>query len=198
MWLIAGLGNPGRRYEGTRHNIGFRVIDELGRRHIPSAFRSKFGGEALTGLIGINKVLLLKPMEFMNKSGFALQRAVQFHDVSPEQILVIHDELDLPPAQLRIKSGGGHGGNNGLRSIIDQLGTRDFQRIRMGIGKPDKKNVEGDSSEISGADYVLSPFSSAEQRDIEEAISRAADAVETVLTSGIPAAMNNFNGVSPS
>lgn len=193
MWLIAGLGNPGRRYEGTRHNIGFRVIDELARRHIGSAFRSKFGGEALTGLIGINKVLLLKPMEFMNKSGFAVQRAVQFHDVSPEQILVIHDELDLPPAQIRVKSGGGHGGNNGLRSIIDQLGTRDFQRIRMGIGKPDKQ-----STEISGADYVLSPFSSAEQRDINEAVSRASDAIETVLTSGIPAAMNNFNGVSPS
>ena len=193
MWLIVGLGNPGRRYEATRHNVGFRVIDELQRRHMPSGFRSKFGGEAVSGFIGTQKVLLLKPMEFMNKSGFAIQRAAQFHEVSPEHILVIHDELDLPPAQLRLKSGGGHGGNNGLRSIIDQLGSRDFQRIRLGIGKPDKT-----AGDMSGADYVLSGFAGAEAKDMDEAVHRAADAAEAILASGMSAAMNNFNGVSPS
>ncbi len=193
MWLIAGLGNPGRRYESTRHNVGFLVLDELQRRHMQSAFRSKFGGESVSGLISGINVVLLKPMEFMNKSGFAVQRAAQFHDVSPEKILVIHDELDLPPAQLRLKSGGGHGGNNGLRSIIEQLGSADFQRLRLGIGKPDK-NVPGPS----GADYVLSAFTSGEQKDIDQAVQRAADAAEAVLVSGMQAAMSNFNGVSPS
>lgn len=196
MWLIAGLGNPGRRYEMTRHNVGFRVIDELQRRHMQSGFQTKFGGEAVTGLINNERVLLIKPMEFMNKSGFAIQRASQFHDVPPEKILVIHDELDLPPARLRLKSGGGHGGNNGLRSIIDQLGSRDFLRIRLGIGKPLKES--GEAGEGSGANYVLSKFSANEERDIDDAIKRAADAAEAILADGMKAAMNNFNGVSPS
>jgi PTH1 family peptidyl-tRNA hydrolase len=196
MWLIAGLGNPGRRYESTRHNVGFQVIDELQRRHMQSGFQTKFGGEAVTGLINNERVLLIKPMEFMNKSGFAIQRASQFHDVSPENILVIHDELDLPPARLRLKSGGGHGGNNGLRSIVDQLGTKDFMRIRLGIGKPLKES--GEAGDGSGANYVLSPFPSHEVRLMDEAIQRAADAAEAILASGMKAAMNEFNGVSPS
>ena len=196
MWLIAGLGNPGRRYENTRHNVGFQVIDELQRRHMQSGFQTKFGGEAVTGLINNERVLLIKPMEFMNKSGFAIQRASQFHDVSPEEILVIHDELDLPPARLRLKSGGGHGGNNGLRSIVDQLGTKDFMRIRLGIGKPLKES--GEAGDGSGANYVLSAFPANEVSLIDEAIQKAADAAEAILASGMKAAMNDFNGVSPS
>ncbi len=196
MWLIAGLGNPGRRYEDTRHNVGFRVMDELQRRHMQSGFQTKFGGESVTGLIGTQRVLLIKPMEFMNKSGFAIQRASQFHDVRPEEILVVHDELDLPPARLRLKSGGGHGGNNGLRSIIDQLGSRDFLRIRLGIGKPLK--ADGEAGEGTGANYVLSKFPTNEQRAIDEAVDRAADAAELIMAEGMTAAMNNFNGVSPS
>jgi PTH1 family peptidyl-tRNA hydrolase len=195
MWLIAGLGNPGRRYEDTRHNVGFRAIDELQRRHMQSGYQTKFSGETVTGLINNTRVLLIKPMEFMNKSGFAIQRAAQFHDVSPEEILVIHDELDLPPARLRLKSGGGHGGNNGLRSIVDQLGTKDFLRIRIGIGKPQKTN--GDAGEGSGANYVLSKFPADQQRDIDEAIGKAADAAEAILANGMTSAMNDFNGVSP-
>ena len=144
----------------------------------------------------IGGVILIKPMEFMNKSGFAVQRAAQFHDVAPENILVIHDELDLPPATLKLKSGGGHGGNNGLRSIIDQLGSRDFQRIRLGIGKPSKE--DGSRGEGAGANYVLSPFNSSEQIDIDRAVDRAADAAEAIISGGIRAAMNDFNGVSPS
>ncbi len=192
MHVIVGLGNPGRRYEGTRHNVGFEVLAELARRHMQSGFRSKFGGEAVTGLVETTKVALLRPMEFMNKSGFAVQRAAQFYDVDPEHILVIHDELDLPPAKIKLKAGGGHGGNNGLRSIIDQLGSRDFLRIRVGIGKP-----AGGSEERSGADYVLSPFSSHQRNEMNNAIQNAADAAEAIVTLGMTAAMNNFNGVSP-
>ncbi len=195
MWLIAGLGNPGRRYESTRHNVGFRVIDELQRRHMQSGFQTKFGGEAVTGLINSDRVLLIKPMEFMNKSGFAIQRASQFHDVPPEEILVIHDELDLPPARLRLKSGGGHGGNNGLRSIVDQLGSKDFLRIRLGIGKPLKES--GEAGEGSGKNYVLGNFPAQEVGPIDEAIQKAADAAEAILARGMKSAMNDFNGVSP-
>jgi PTH1 family peptidyl-tRNA hydrolase len=195
MWLIAGLGNPGRRYENTRHNVGFRVVDELQRRHMQSGYQTKFNAETVTGQINNTRVLLIKPMEFMNKSGFAIQRASQFHDVPPENILVIHDELDLPPARVKLKSGGGHGGNNGLRSIVDQLGTKDFQRIRLGIGKPTKE--AGQPGEGSGANYVLSKFPAEQERDIESAINTAADAAEAVLANGMSAAMNDFHGVSP-
>ena len=190
MWVIAGLGNPGRRYEGTRHNIGFDVLSELQQRHIQGGFRSKFAGEAATGLIGGTQVLLLRPMEFMNRSGFAVQRAAQFHNTPVEQIVVIHDELDLPPARLKLKSGGGHGGHNGLRSIIEQLGSRDFLRIRVGIGKPA-------AGEEDTASYVLSPFPSHQISEMQDAIKTAADAAEAIVTSGMAAAMNDFNGVSP-
>lgn len=195
MWLIAGLGNPGRRYENTRHNVGFRVIDELQRRHMQSGYQTKFNAETVTGQINDTRVLLIKPMEFMNKSGFAIQRASQFLDVPPENILVVHDELDLPPARVRLKSGGGHGGNNGLRSIVDQLGSKDFLRIRLGIGKPQKES--GEPGEGSGANYVLSKFPADQERDIEDAIKHAADAAEAVLAKGMSAAMNDFHGVSP-
>ena len=192
MWLIAGLGNPGKRYEGTRHNVGFWVIDELQRRHMHAAYRSKFGAEEVTGLIRGSKVVLLKPMEFMNKSGYAIQRAAQFYDVPPENIVVVHDELDLDPARLRLKQGGGHGGHNGLRSIIQELGSKDFLRIRLGIGKPSK------DSRIPGADYVLAQLSGAEKTELESAADRAADAAESILIDGMTQAMNTFNGVSPS
>jgi PTH1 family peptidyl-tRNA hydrolase len=132
-------------------------------------------------------------MEFMNKSGFAVQRACQFYDVSPDKLVVIHDELDLPPARLRLKSGGGHGGNNGLRSIVDQLGTRDFQRIRVGIGKPQKDT----ESQQSGASWVLSKFAPHEVADMDQAVDRAADAAEAIVSHGIVSAMNDFNGVTP-
>lgn len=192
MWIIAGLGNPGRKYEKTRHNIGFEVVDELARRHMQGGFRTKFGAEAVSGLMGTTKVLLLKPQEFMNRSGFAIQRACQFHDTDPAHLVVIHDELDLPPARIKLKEGGGHGGNNGLRSIIDQLGSRDFLRIRVGIGKPPP------GREGAGADHVLSPFASHEISEMNEAIHTAADAAEAIVAKGMRAAMNDFNGVNPS
>lgn len=195
MWLIVGLGNPGRRYEDTRHNVGFLVVDELHRRHMQSGYQSKYGGEVANGRIQSEAVLLLRPMEFMNKSGFAVQRAAQFYNVLPENVLVIHDELDLPPGRLRLKSGGGHGGNNGIRSISQQLGNSDYLRIRIGIGKPQKEN--GEAGEGQGAQYVLSPFPTALKTTMSECIARAADAAEAILASGMTAAMNDFNGASP-
>lgn len=196
MWMIAGLGNPGKRYEETRHNVGFLVIDELQKRHMQSKFQTKFSALSTVGLINTQRVLLIKPMEFMNNSGFAVQRAAQFYEISPEKILIIHDELDLPPARLRLKSGGGHGGNNGLRSIIAQLGTRDFLRIRLGIGKPTKQ--DGEEGEGSGANYVLSKFPANQEKMMQEAILTSADAAEAIIAKGMTAAMNKFNGVSAS
>ena len=119
MWLIVGLGNPGPKYAGNRHNVGFQVLDELATR-TNATFRAKFGSETATGLVGLDRVVLQKPMEFMNNSGFAVVRAAQFYNTAPENILVIHDEADIDFGRLKLKSGGGHGGHNGLRSIIEQ------------------------------------------------------------------------------
>ncbi len=199
MWLIAGLGNPGRKYERNRHNVGFRVVDELVSRHGLGPLRDKFGGQAATGSIAAKRVLVLKPMEFMNLSGFAVQRAVQFHGVDPEQILVVHDEIDLPFARLRLKAGGGHGGHNGVRSVVEQLGTGDFLRVRIGVGRPVRPGEPGQASapatgRVSG--HVLGDFPAEMDADVTALVRRAADAVEAILDRGIRVAMNDFNGVS--
>lgn len=201
MWLIAGLGNPGRKYERNRHNIGFRVVDELVRRHDLGPLRERFGGESASGLIQNQRVLVLKPMEFMNLSGFAVQRAVQFHGVAPEEIIAVHDEIDLPFARLRLKAGGGHGGHNGIRSLVEQLGSSDFLRVRVGVGRPQAPAVEGapapaPKGRVSG--HVLGDFPSAMDKDVAELVGRAGDAVEAIMARGIRAAMNDFNGVSES
>jgi peptidyl-tRNA hydrolase, PTH1 family len=202
MWMLVGLGNPGRQYENNRHNIGFHVIDELVRRWNLGAYRSRFGGEVTTGLIRRHKVLVLKPMEFMNLSGYAVQRAAGFHDVAPESIIVVHDEIDLDVGRLKLKKGGGHGGHNGLRSIIAQLGSPAFLRVRCGVGKPGP--VQGAAAQpntggkAAGGDrrvasYVLSDFPSAHKAVADELVGRAADAGEAIVASGIDIAMNEFN-----
>ena len=192
MWLVAGLGNPGAKYERNRHNVGFRVVDELARRAGMSFKGSKLGGDVATGLLttprGREKVALLKPMEFMNLSGFAVQRAAKFHEVEVDQIVVVHDEIDLDFGIVRCKAGGGHGGHNGLRSLIDQLGKPDFLRVRVGVGKPPGASQDKD---VSG--WVLSDFPAAVASDVEDLIKRAADAVEAILGLGITQAMNQFN-----
>jgi PTH1 family peptidyl-tRNA hydrolase len=199
MWLLVGLGNPGRKYERNRHNIGFFVIDELARRHHMGSFRDKLGGVATSGMLGLDKVLLLKPMEFMNLSGFSVQRVATFHDVPPERIVVAHDELDLDPGRVKLKVGGGHGGHNGLRSIIDQLASRDFLRVRLGIGRPGRQDEGGPPGRQAGAGYVLSDFNQAEGSPQAEgsiiavAVATAADAMESIVARGITAAMNDFN-----
>ncbi|HTE54869.1 MAG TPA: aminoacyl-tRNA hydrolase [Kofleriaceae bacterium] len=197
MWLIAGLGNPGRKYERNRHNIGFRVVDELVRRHDLGPLREKFGGQAAMGAIARQRALVLKPMEFMNHSGFAVQRAAQFHGTEPAELVVVHDEIDLPFARLRLKAGGGHGGHNGIRSVAEQLGSNDFLRVRIGVGRPERPAAAGAASEpvqgrVSG--HVLGDFPAEMDREIAELVGRASDAVEAILARGIRAAMNDFNG----
>jgi PTH1 family peptidyl-tRNA hydrolase len=208
VWLLVGLGNPGRKYERNRHNVGFRVIDELERRHALGGFRAKFGGEAAAGMLSIagkpHKALLLKPQEFMNLSGFAVQRAVQFHDVEPEHIIVVHDEIDIDFGRLRLKTGGGHGGHNGLRSIIEQLGSNGFLRVRVGVGKPGPNqqnaaaaaaaspaNAGSRDRRVSG--HVLSDFPADLEPQVDELVRTAASAVEAIIDRGMTAAMNEFH-----
>jgi PTH1 family peptidyl-tRNA hydrolase len=195
VWLVVGLGNPGKKYERNRHNVGFRVVDELVRRHGLGPLREKFKGEAGSGLIAGHKVAVLKPMEFMNLSGFAVQRAVQFHDVEPAHLVVVHDEIDLPFGKLRIKAGGGHGGHNGLRSIHAQLGSPDYLRVRVGVGRssnPAEREGGGRGGDVAG--HVLSDFPAAMAHEVDDLLGRSADAVEAILARGVGTAMNQFNG----
>ncbi len=150
MILIAGLGNPGPKFAGNRHNIGFMVVDEIVRQHGLSPWRGKFQGEISDGLIDGAKVLAIKPMTYMNESGRAVGEAMRFFNLTPDDVVVVHDELDLPPGKMRMKTGGGHAGNNGLRSIIAHIGP-DFHRVRFGIGHP------GHKDKVHG--YVLKDFS---------------------------------------
>ena len=190
-WLVVGLGNPGSKYERNRHNIGFRVVDELARG-LPAWKPNKLGGEATTGLVAGTKCVLLKPQEFMNLSGFAVQRAMAFHDIEPANLLVVHDEIDLDFGIVRLKQGGGHGGHNGLRSIMEQLGTGDFARLRMGVGRdPNKPPGSKDA-----ASWVLADFSKAQEAVLSAVISAGCEDIETTLVKGIVVAMNQHNGRS--
>ncbi len=195
MWLVVGLGNPGPKYERNRHNLGFRVVDELARRHRLGPLRHKHGGELATGMARVgtaqHKVVLLKPMEFMNLSGHAVQRAASFHEVAAEHLVVVHDEADLDFGRLKLKSGGGHGGHNGLRSIIAQLGQSDFLRVRCGVGKPPGAAGARDGRVAS---YLLSDFPSAVAAEVDELVDAAANACERIWTDGIHAAMNALHG----
>ncbi len=182
MWLVVGLGNPGREYAQNRHNIGFMVVDEVARRAHVDGFRAKFGGEIASGEIAGQKVAVLKPMEFMNVSGRAVQRTAAFYHIEPKETVVVHDEIDLPLGTVRVKAGGGHAGHNGVRSIVQDLGSADFVRIRCGVGK---RGV--------AASHVLSDFGKAERTEVDIMIQVAADAVEDVLRRGALLAMNKFN-----
>jgi peptidyl-tRNA hydrolase, PTH1 family len=182
--LVAGLGNPGREYERTRHNVGWLVADELARRH-GGSFRSKFSGRiAETRLDGL-RLALLKPETYMNESGRSLGAAARFFKVEPEAVLVVHDDVDLEPGRLQARLGGGLAGHNGLRSIAQALGSQDFLRLRIGIGRPGR----GDPRPV--ADYVLSAFEPDE--DVEELLSRSADAVETLAREGLEQAQSRYN-----
>jgi len=197
MWLVVGLGNPGSKYERNRHNIGFRVVDELAAKHSLSwKAGGKLGGETASGVVtterGRERAVLLKPMEFMNLSGFAVQRAAQFHSIETPNILVVHDELDLDFGIVRLKSGGGHGGHNGLRSMIEQLGEPSFARVRMGIGR-DPKAPPG-SKDAAG--WVLSDFPAAQAATLSAVIAAGCEDIESVLAKGIGPAMNQHNARS--
>jgi PTH1 family peptidyl-tRNA hydrolase len=181
--LVAGLGNPGREYADTRHNVGFMVADELARRH-GASFRSKFSGE-LTNLRLGGRVALLKPQTFMNESGRSVGAAVRYFKVPPEALIVVHDEVDLEPGRLQARLGGGLAGHNGLRSVAQHVGTGNFLRLRVGVGRPER----GDRRPV--ADFVLSPFPP--DLDVDGLVARAADTVELVATEGLEAAQQRFN-----
>jgi PTH1 family peptidyl-tRNA hydrolase len=193
MWLVVGLGNPGPKYERNRHNVGFRVVDELVRARSLPAWKQKLGGESTTGTIAGAKIVALKPMEFMNLSGFAVQRVAKFHGIAVAHVIVVHDEVDLDFGIVRLKSGGGHGGHNGLRSIVEQLGEADFARVRVGIGRDPNKppGAQGDT-----AGWVLSDFPAAAASTVTAMISAGCEAVETIVEHGIVAAMNRLNARS--
>jgi len=180
--LIVGLGNPGREYEATRHNAGFWWVDELARANsVNFKTEGKFHGLVARTTLHGHEVHLLKPQTFMNVSGRAVVALALFYKILPDQILVVHDELDLPPGSAKLKLGGGHGGHNGLKDIIAQLGTKDFWRLRVGIGHP------GERSEV--VNYVLNAPRKEEQILIEEAMQRAQDVAPLIIEGKLEAAM---------
>lgn len=181
--LVAGLGNPGREYADTRHNVGFLVADELARRH-GGSFRSKFSGELAEVRLDGLRLALLKPQTFMNESGRSVGAATRFYKLEPEALLAVHDEVDLEPGRLQVRLGGGLAGHNGLRSLAQHLRTPEFLRLRIGVGRPER----GDPRPV--ADFVLSPFPP--ELDVAELVGRAADAVETVAREGLEEAQK-FN-----
>lgn len=185
MELLVGLGNPGRRYEQTRHNIGFEVVRFLARRHAASGTRLKFESELAEIQVGEHRVLLACPQTYMNLSGRAVRQIVDFYKLPVESLLVVSDDLNLPTGQLRLRGSGSAGGQKGLQNIIDQLGTQQFARLRIGIDRP--------SGGGSATDYVLQRFSKSEQEVMERAVVRAADGVERWLQQGLAAAMNFVN-----
>jgi len=186
MHLIVGLGNPGPQYADNRHNLGFMVADELARRGRAAAAREKFGAELTEVTLGGERLLLCKPQEFMNVSGQAVARVAGFWKIALADIIVVHDELDLPFDRIKLGAGGGPGGHNGVKSIISALGDPAFARVRVGIGRP--------APGRDPADYVLSDFSRAEAAGLAELVGRAADAVEAIVRDGLTTAMNRFNG----
>jgi PTH1 family peptidyl-tRNA hydrolase len=196
--LVVGLGNPGSKYERNRHNIGFRVVDELVRKHGLPAWKTGAikGAESTSGIVvterGREKAFVVKPMEFMNLSGFATQRAASFHGIDIENILVVHDEIDLEFGIVRLKNGGGHGGHNGLRSIQEQLASAAFARLRIGVGR-DPKAPPG-SKDAAG--WVLSDFPVAQAATVTAMIAAGCEDIETVLAKGIGPAMNQHNNRS--
>ena len=181
MRLFVGLGNPGPRYAKNRHNIGFLAIDEIARVHRATPFRRKFQGEAAEVVIGSERAILLKPQTFMNESGRAVAEAQRFYKIALSDVIVLHDELDLAPAKLRVKLGGGNAGHNGLRSITAQCGN-DYRRVRLGIGHP------GDKALVHA--YVLNDFGKAEEPWVEDLCRAVADHAE-LLAKGDDAGFQN-------
>lgn len=184
-WLVAGLGNPGPGYELNRHNAGFLVADVLAGRAGARFRASKFRAATAEGRLAGQPAIIVKPMTFMNDSGAAVAGVAGYHRLTPDSIVVIHDELDLPFGTVRLKRGGGDNGHNGLRSVTARLGTRDYYRIRVGIGRPPGR--------MDPADYVLRNFSAVENRELALLLERAADAAECLLASGLVAAQNAFH-----
>lgn len=184
-FLVVGLGNPGKQYAGNRHNVGAMVADVLAGR-LGAGFKShKAGADVVEGRLGARRVILAKPRSYMNLSGGATSGLAKFFSVAPSQVIAVHDELDLPPSTIRVKQGGGEGGHNGLRSISASLGTKDYLRVRVGIGRPPGR--------MDPADYVLRDFSAAERKDLPIDLENAADAVELLIEQGLEATQNRLH-----
>ena len=193
--IIAGLGNPGEEYAQTRHNAGFKAIDELARQANVTYWKNQAGAEIASIKVndaeaedGKREVILVKPQSYMNTSGGPISKLCAQYKVNVEELLVIHDELDIPAGDVRIKVGGGHAGHNGLRSIIDKMGSRDFSRVRVGIGNPPGR--------MPVADFVLKQLRSREAEDFDETTVRAAEAAATALTRGVIFARDHVNGAA--
>ncbi len=193
MKLVVGLGNPGFIYAHNRHNVGFMAVNQVAQ-DLNIKFDRK-QGHARTGMgtLGAKKVLVARPQTFMNASGESVSALMKRWEMSPADIVVIHDDLDLPLGKIRLRLGGGPGGHNGLKSIIARLGTQEFHRVRIGIGRPEIDPENGDDKEASVIDYVLSNFSREEAKVIEELLPKVSEAVAAILRDGIVEAMNRFN-----
>ena len=185
-WLVVGLGNPGSKYEWTRHNMGFLVVDELAERLSIPVQRLKFKALTNTATLGGKSVLLMKPTTYMNLSGEAVGQAARFYKIPPERVLVISDDVALPQGKLRVRRSGSAGGHNGLKNIISHLGTDQFPRIKVGVGQ--KPSPDSDM-----VNWVLGTFTGQDRKVMEEAIGRAADAVTVLLQHGIDQAMASYN-----
>lgn len=187
MYIIAGLGNPGRDYVGTRHNVGFEVIDAIAAKYDIEVKKAKFRGLYGEGRIGGERVLLVKPQTFMNLSGECIREFKAWYKAENTEIIIIYDDVSLPTGKLRIRPKGSAGGHNGIKSIIYQLNSEVFPRIKVGVGKPE-------NADYDLADYVLGHFSRDEVKILVETAVKAADAVETIISKGTEKAMSEFNG----
>jgi PTH1 family peptidyl-tRNA hydrolase len=185
MKLIAGLGNPGRKYAATRHNIGFEVLAELARKYGQAPPRAKFDGELVEALVGSEKALLLTPLTYMNLSGSSVQPARDFYKLTNDEILIVCDDFNLPLGKLRVRRKGSAGGQKGLADILRRLGTEEVARLRIGIGPPDERRAV--------TDYVLSKFTTEETEIVKQAVTRAAEACVVWIVEGVEACMNRFN-----
>jgi PTH1 family peptidyl-tRNA hydrolase len=184
MFLVVGLGNPGRRYERTRHNVGYRVADAFCKRNRIRMWRSRFDSKYGLGTISGERCSVIKPKTYMNRSGYAVAAAAENLGITPDRVIVISDDIDLPVGRIRVRRSGSSGGHKGLASVIDEMETDDFPRVRVGVGDP---------GDMDPAEYVLSPFTADEKEVIAVAVACAAEAVEVVIADGVDWAMAEFN-----
>ena len=187
IFMIAGLGNPEKKYFQTRHNIGFMVVDRLAQQNALKFGKPRFDSEYVSTVFKQDKLFFVKPQSYMNKSGFPIQKLASYFKIDISNIIVVHDDIDLPFGRLRISKDRGHGGHNGIKSIIEALGTKDFTRIRIGIANPERQNS------VTG--HVLGDFSKEENKSIAKLIEKAADASMSVIKDGALATMNSYNSI---
>ncbi|MFC1949531.1 aminoacyl-tRNA hydrolase [Chloroflexota bacterium] len=193
MYLIVGLGNPGRKYEKNRHNLGFMCLNHFARAQGIRLNKSQGGARTGSGEVAGCGVLLARPQTYMNESGLAVSRLAGKFKISTEDLIVIHDDLDLPVGKMRIRQGGGSGGHKGINSIVAALGSQDFTRLRVGIGRPSDAEGSEEITEADIVDYVLSDFTGEEKKIISQVIPRAGEATLCLLTEGVTVAMNRYN-----